>query len=111
MSSTFLTTANLTEIETILSGVRPSLVHGSGRHTAAARFLIDRFNGKSDGHSVVLAAYIEALDSREDALSRWNDDGGAIGKAPRTEARRRIDNDTNGMRRRDQETADRHRLM
>jgi hypothetical protein len=44
-------------------------------------------------------------------LERWDNEGGAVGKAPRTEAQRRIDNDTNGKQRRNRETAERHRLI
>jgi hypothetical protein len=44
-------------------------------------------------------------------LERWDNEGGAVGKGPRTEVQRRIDNDTNGKRRRSRETAERHRLI
>lgn len=59
----------------------------------------------------ILGAYVKALDAHDDALARWKDDGGAVGKGLRTEARRRVDNDTTGMRRRNRETAARHRLI
>jgi len=41
------------------------------------------------------------------ALERWDNEGGAIGKIPRTEAQRRIDNDTSGTRRRAKATKNR----
>lgn len=45
------------------------------------------------------------------ALEQWDNEGGAIGKPQRTEAQRRIDNDTNGTRRRAKETKDRNDLI
>ncbi|MBN9079687.1 MAG: hypothetical protein J0H84_26085 [Rhizobiales bacterium] len=112
MSSTYLTSANMTAVEKILAEVRPSLIQGTGRQAAAARFLIERFDEESEAHMrAVIEEYVKGLDSHENALARWNDEGGAIGSAPRTEARRRIDNDTAGMRRRDRATAERHRLV
>jgi hypothetical protein len=112
MSSTYLKSANMTAIEKLLAEVRPSLIQGSDRQTAAARFLAERFDGEEEMHMrTVLAAYVKGLDAHNDALARWDDEGGAVGKAPRTEARRRIDNDTIGIRRRDRETAARHRLI
>jgi hypothetical protein len=44
-------------------------------------------------------------------LERWDNEGGAVGKGPRTEVQRRIDNDTTGKRRRSREAAERHRLI
>jgi hypothetical protein len=44
-------------------------------------------------------------------LERWDNEGGAVGKVPRAEAQRRIDNDTKRRRRRDRDTAERHRLI
>jgi hypothetical protein len=112
MSSTNLTSAHMTAIEQILAEVRPSLIRGTPRRTAAARFLAERFGEESDAHMrTILGAYVKALDAHDDALARWKDDGGAVGKGLRTEARRRVDNDTTGMRRRNRETAARHRLI
>jgi hypothetical protein len=112
MSSTYLTSGHLKAIERILAEIRPSLLQGTDRQTAAARFLIERFDGDSEAHMrAILDEYVEGLDSHQDALARWTDEGGAIGRAPRTEARRRIDNDTTGLRRRDRATAERHRLI
>jgi hypothetical protein len=112
MSSSYLTSEDLRAIERILAGVRPSLIPDSDRQTAAARFLVERFPGGPETrlHNLV-HAYLRDLDVHASALARWNDEGGAIGKAPRTEARRRIDNDTNGVRRRDRESAARHHLI
>ena len=45
------------------------------------------------------------------ALERWDNEGGAIGKTPRTEAQRRFDNDTAGPRRRAKGTKDRNQLI
>jgi hypothetical protein len=45
------------------------------------------------------------------ALEEWDNEGGAIGKPPRSEAQRRKDNDTSGTRRRAKETKDRNDLI
>ncbi len=45
------------------------------------------------------------------ALDRWENEGGAIATGPRTEAQRRIDNDTAGTRRRAKATKDRNQLI
>jgi hypothetical protein len=45
------------------------------------------------------------------ALEGWDNEGGAIGKLPRTEAQPRIDDDTSGTRRRAKETKDRNDLL
>ncbi|WP_315928889.1 hypothetical protein [Mesorhizobium sp. SP-1A] len=112
MSSTYLKSSDMTAIEKILAEVRPSLVQGTHRQTVAARFLIGRFDRKAQAYMrTILNMYIKELDSHEDALARWSDEGGATGKAPRTEARRRIDNDTDGTRRRALETKLRNRLI
>jgi hypothetical protein len=112
MSSTNLTSAHVTAIEQMLAEVRPSLIRGTHRRTAAARFLGERFDDESETHMrAILNAYVKALDAHDDALARWKSEGGAVGKGQRTEARRRIDNDTAGVRRRDNETAARHRLI
>ena len=63
---------------------------------AVAGFDIDY--GSGDGPAKV----------RRKTIERWENEGGAIGKAPRTETQRRIDNDTDGTRRRERETASRH---
>jgi hypothetical protein len=44
-------------------------------------------------------------------LEEWDNEGGAIGKSPRNEARRRIDNDTSGTKRRTKETKARNDLI
>jgi hypothetical protein len=112
MSSTYLTPADMTAIEKMLAEVRPLLVQGSGRKAAATRFLAERFDGESETHMrAILNAYVKALDAHDDALARWKNESGAVGKSVRTEARRQIDNDTAGIRRRDRETAARHRLI
>ncbi|TIQ32490.1 MAG: hypothetical protein E5X48_25810 [Mesorhizobium sp.] len=112
MSSTYPTSEQMRAIEKILAEVRPVLIDGSRRRTAAARFLAERFDGESDTHlRTILSAYVERLDSHRDALAQWEDEGCRVGTEPRTEARRWIDNDTSGMRRRDRETAQRHRLI
>ena len=41
------------------------------------------------------------------SLEQWDNEGGAIGKPPRSEAQRRIDNDTSGTRRRAKATKNR----
>lgn len=112
MSSSYLTSEDMKAIERILGGVRPALIQGTDRQAAAARFLVERFLGEPDAHlqSLVLT-YLRDLDAHANAISRWNDDGGATGKSPRSEARRRIDNDTDGMRRRDRESAARNQLL
>ena len=112
MSSTYLTPADMTTVEKILAEVRPPLMQGTDRQTAAARFLAERFDGESEAHMrAILDAYVKALDAHDDALARWKNESGAVGKGARTEARRQIDNDTAGTRRRDRETAARHRLI
>ncbi|RWA69651.1 hypothetical protein EN836_28255 [Mesorhizobium sp. M1C.F.Ca.ET.193.01.1.1] len=112
MSSTHPTTEQMTAIEKILGEIRPALIHGSRRRTAAACFLAERFDKESEMHlRAILSAYVKRLDSHQSALAQWKSEGGAVGTAPRTEARRWIDNDTSGMRRRDRETAARHRLI
>lgn len=45
------------------------------------------------------------------ALERWDDEGGAAEKAPRTGAQRSIDNDTSGMRRPEKAVKDRNDLV
>ncbi|RUT97556.1 hypothetical protein EOD23_28535 [Mesorhizobium sp. USDA-HM6] len=112
MSSSHLTSEQRTAVEKILAEVRPPLVRGSRRRTAAARFLAERLDGESEMDlRTVLDAYVKNLDSHQDALAQWKREDGAVGTAPRSEARRRIDNDTSGMRRRDRETAARHQLI
>jgi hypothetical protein len=49
--------------------------------------------------------------AKRKSLERWDNEGGAIGKPPRTEAQRRKDNDTNGTRRRAKGTKDRNQLI
>jgi hypothetical protein len=44
-------------------------------------------------------------------LEEWDNEGGAIGKSPRNEAQRRIDNDTSGTKRRTKETKARNDLI
>ncbi|MDX8501970.1 hypothetical protein RFM99_26605 [Mesorhizobium sp. VK4C] len=112
MSSTHLTSEQTKAIEKILAEIRPPLVRGSRRRTAAARFLVDRLDGESETDlRTVVDAYVKNLDSHQDALAQWKSEGGAVGTAPRNEARRLIDNDTSGMRRRDRETVARHQLI
>jgi hypothetical protein len=112
MSSTYLTFADTKAIGKILAEVRPPLTQGSKRETAAARFLTDHFKrAVSTSPRALLSEYIKELDARECALAQWNDEGGATGKAPRTEERRRIDNDTDGTRRRARESAARNQLL
>ncbi|MGX5800592.1 hypothetical protein ACWGS9_05040 [Bradyrhizobium sp. Arg314] len=112
MSSAHLTSEQKKASEKILAEVRPALIDGSRRRTAAARFLLARFDGEPETHlRAILGAYMKGLDSHQDALAQWKSEDGAVGTAPRTEARRWIDNDTSGMRRRDRETAARHRLI
>jgi len=112
MSSANPTSAHMTAVEKILAEVRPPLIQGTLRRTAATRFLSERFDEESETHMrAILDAYVKALDAHDDALARWKNEIGAVGKGARTEARRRIDNDTTGMRRRDRETAARHRLI
>jgi hypothetical protein len=48
---------------------------------------------------------------KQKSLERWDNEGGAIGRRPRTEAQRMIDNDTSGARRRTKETKDRNNLI
>ena len=45
------------------------------------------------------------------AIERWENEAGATRKAPRTEAHRRIDNDTDGTRRRAKARKDRNQLI
>jgi len=112
MSSNYLTSEDMKAIQRVLGRVRPALIPGTDRQTAAARFLVERFPDETEsGLYNLVRAYLHDLDAHEDALAQWNDDGGANGIAPRSEARRRIDNDTDGMRRRDRESAARNRLL
>lgn len=48
---------------------------------------------------------------KRNSLERWDNEGGAIGTPPRTEAQRRIDNDTSGTRRRSKATKDQNDLI
>jgi hypothetical protein len=48
---------------------------------------------------------------KQKALERWGNKGRATKKAPRTEAQRRIDNDTDGTRRRATAKKDRNQLI
>lgn len=48
---------------------------------------------------------------RRKALERWDNEGGAAAKPKRTEAERRISNDTSGARRRAKATKDRNQLI
>ena len=48
---------------------------------------------------------------KRQALEEWDNEGGAIGKPPLTEAPRRIEDDTSGTRRRAKETKDRNDLI
>jgi hypothetical protein len=48
---------------------------------------------------------------KRNSLEEWDNEGGAIGKPPRTEAQRRIDNDTSGTRRRAKAIQDRNDLI
>lgn len=112
MSSAYLTSSDMTAIEKMLAEVRPPLIQGTGRQKTAARFLIGRFRRETTAHMrTILDVYVKGIDSHDDAFARWSNEGGAVGKAPRSEARRRIDTDTDGMRRRDREIAARHRLI
>lgn len=45
------------------------------------------------------------------AIEQWENEGGATRKAPRTEAHRRIDNDTDGTRRRAKAKKDQNELI
>ena len=45
------------------------------------------------------------------SLERWDNEGGAIDKSPRTEAQRRIDNDTSGAKRRAKAVKERNDLI
>ncbi|WP_378218390.1 hypothetical protein [Aquamicrobium soli] len=112
MSSSYLTSEDMKAIERILGRVRPALIPGTDRQTAAARFLVERFPDDTESglHNRV-RAYLHDVDAHEVAFAQWNDDGGATGIAPRSEARRRIDNDTDGTRRRDRESAARNQLL
>jgi hypothetical protein len=48
---------------------------------------------------------------KRQALEEWDNEGGATGKPPPTEAQRRIENDSSGTRRRAKETKDRNDLI
>lgn len=112
MSSTYLTHADMRMIERVLGEV-PGTPGGFERE-AAARFLISNFERKKTAEAdlrLLLAARVKVLDSMTRAISRWENEGGAQGKLPRTEAQRRIDNDTDGTRRRAKETERRNRLI
>ncbi|MGP2491059.1 hypothetical protein ACTDI4_05460 [Mesorhizobium sp. PUT5] len=115
MSSTYLTDIDMRMIERLLAEVRePGACRDFDRETAAGRFLIDNFQRKRTTEvdlRGLLAARIKVLESLARGISRWDDEGGAPGKLPRTEAQRRIDNDTDGARRRAKETYSRNRLV
>ena len=49
--------------------------------------------------------------TKRKSLERWDNEGGAIGKSPRSDAERQIDNDTSGTRRRAKATKDRNELI
>ncbi|TGR16261.1 hypothetical protein EN840_35105, partial [Mesorhizobium sp. M8A.F.Ca.ET.197.01.1.1] len=83
MSSTHPTTEQMTAIEKILGEIRPALIHGSRRRTAAACFLAERFDKESEMHlRAILSAYVKRLDSHQSALAQWKSEGGAVGTAP-----------------------------
>lgn len=82
MSSTYLTSTDMTMIERLLAEVRePGPERSFDRETAAARFLIQHFTPNADAENQLrkkLAVHINTLDTVANAIARWDDDGGAI---------------------------------
>lgn len=76
--------------------------------------LIDAITSEAVASDVRLHIDIPGPDS-SGTLERWDNEGGAIKKKPtdqeRREARRQVENDTDGTRRRDRETQARNRLI
>lgn len=115
MSSDYLTSNDLNMIERLLGEVRePGNFRGLDRESVAARFLIANFRRSKTAEKdlrTLLAARIKAQDATERGLNRWDNEGGAPAKRVRTEAQRRIDNDTDGTRRRARGTEQRNQLI
>ena len=101
-AQSFETTEALGAIRTIFPDLDISdadLEDAISSEAAAAGFDID-YDSAEGRHKV-----------KRKALEGWENEGGAIGKTPRTEAQRRIDNDTAGTRRRARATKDRNQLI
>jgi hypothetical protein len=84
------------------------------RETAAARFLAQDVEKNHTAEAELrkkLAAHLVEWEATCAAIVQWDDEGRARGRLPRTEAQRRIDNDTDGTRRRAAETKDRNQLI
>ncbi|PWJ78348.1 hypothetical protein C7441_11613 [Pseudaminobacter salicylatoxidans] len=109
MSSTYLTSADMSMISRLVAEVRESQTFRNlPRETAAARFLIKQYEENLTAEPELrekLALYLEALE-----ITAPNDNG-ASGRLPRTEAKRFIDNDSDGTRRRLTETKRRNQLI
>lgn len=117
-----LTPANMSMIERALARVRR--LYNFNRHsedeTQAASVMIGEFqrgNSSEDGLVAVYlgvsgAANLAVAEIRlRKSLERWDNEGGIIVKASRTDAQRRVDNDMDGTRRRANETQMRNRLV
>jgi hypothetical protein len=134
MSSAYLTSKNMTMIERLLLEIR-AVPRNRNQETMRARFLIDQFQGgvieEADLRSVLNMREIkDSGTSRRlaggDVVSRTvgalfgsrfldRDAPQIIVKKPaprpgRDEAQRRIDNDTDGRHRRENEVKSRHRM-
>ncbi|WP_146149025.1 hypothetical protein [Pseudaminobacter soli (ex Li et al. 2025)] len=115
MSSNYLTSVEMDMIERLLAEVRG--LHPDRdvtRETATARFLVYDIEKNQTAEAELrkkLTAHLDEWESTGAAIARWDYEGGASGRLPRTEAQRRIDNDTDGTRRRAIETKDRNRLV
>ncbi|MEP9374960.1 hypothetical protein [Mesorhizobium sp. KR1-2] len=115
MSSSYLTPADLSKISRLAAEVRESQTFRNiPRETTAARFLtqdVEKYHTAEAELRKKLAAHLVEWETTGAAIGRWDDEGFASGRLPRTEAQRRIDNDTDGARRRATETKDRNRLV
>ncbi|WP_146149006.1 hypothetical protein [Pseudaminobacter soli (ex Li et al. 2025)] len=84
------------------------------RETAAARFLAQDVENSHTAEAELrkkLAAHLVEWETTGAAIVRWHDEGRASGRSLCAETQRRIDNDTDGTRRRATETKDRNRLV
>lgn len=109
MSSAYLTPSNLKEIEGLLAELREATpLHSSDRETEAARFLVEHFQQGVTLEAdlrVKLTSFLAQLDTVAGTFDQ-SDKPAAI-----RNAKRLIENDTGGTKRRQMETKARHRLI
>jgi hypothetical protein len=134
MSSAYLTSKNMTMIERLLLEIR-AVPRNRSQETMRARFLIDQFQGGVIAEAD-LRSVLNTREIKDSGTSRRLAGGGVVSRtvgalfgsrfsdrhapqiiakkpAPRPgrdEAQRRIDNDTDGRHRRENEVKSRHRM-